>query len=93
MEFVYDEQKSALLRSVRGIGFEEIIEYIEGGWVLDIIPQPNQKKHPNQWIYEIAVEGYVFEVPFYKNKPCHTLKTLYPSRKATQKHLKQGTLP
>jgi hypothetical protein len=90
--FEYDLAKSKWLRKERGLGFEEIIEYIESGWVLEIIPEPNQQKHPNQWIYEIAIDGYVFEVPFYELKGRHILKTLYPSRRATKKHLDQGTL-
>ena len=65
VDYAFDAHKSEWLRRERGIGFEEIIEYIEAGWVLGIIPHPNQKAHPDQWVYEIAVEGYIFEVPFY----------------------------
>ena len=65
IEFVYDSKKSDWLRKHRGIGFEEIIEYIEGGWALGVVPHPNQKAHPKQWVYEVTVDGYVFEVPFY----------------------------
>jgi len=90
--FEYDAEKSKWLRDCRGIGFEEIIDYIEDGWALAIIRHPNQKAHPGQQIYEVAVDGYVFEVPFYEHEKKHHLKTLYRSRKATKKHLDRGTL-
>jgi len=93
VEFIYSSEKSRLLRNKRGLGFEEIIEYIEDGWVLDIVPHFNQKVHSDQWVYEIAIDGYVFEVPFCEKDNKHFLKTLYPSRKATKKHLDKGTLP
>ena len=45
MEFTYDQDK--LLRSTRGIGFQEAIEAIESGDVLADFPRPNQTKYAN----------------------------------------------
>ncbi len=84
--FLYDPEKSKLLRKTRGLGFEEMIEYIESGKAMDVIPYPNQNKRPGQWLYEVDVEGYIYVVPFYPDGNIHHLKTLYPSRKANQKH-------
>lgn len=88
IEFIYDEDKSARLRKTRGIGFEEIIEYIEADCVIDITPNPNTKKYRDQLLYQVNVDGYIFVVPYIiteGNK--RLLKTLYPSRKSTKKYL------
>jgi len=92
VEYVYDNAKSAWLRRQRGLGFEEIIEYIDEGCALAIVHHPNQKSHFGQRIYEVNIEGYIYEVPFYEEGKKHILKTLYPSRKATKKHLDKGIL-
>jgi hypothetical protein len=86
VEFVYNHEKSTWLRHNRGMGFEEIIEYIESGWVIGIRQHPNRQKHPDQWVYDIDVEGYVYRVPFYVKGKTHELRTLYPSRTATKEY-------
>jgi hypothetical protein len=84
--FVYNAEKSKLLREKRGLGFEEMVEYIEDGKTVSTRLHPNQKKHPGQWQYEVDVEGYMYVVPFYPHGNIRDLKTLYPSRKANKKH-------
>ncbi len=90
LEFVYSAEKSRLLREHRGLGFEEVIEYIENGWVIGVRHTPDQKKHPNQLLMDIEIEGHIYTIPFYLRSEVCELKTLYRSRKA-RKHYLGGT--
>jgi uncharacterized DUF497 family protein len=88
VELIYDKDKSRFLRETRGLGFEEIIEYIEEGCVVDIVPNPNMQKYKRQWMYQVNVDGYIFVVPYVISETNQRiLKTIYPSRKATRKYL------
>ncbi len=86
IEFIYDEDKSARLRRTRGIGFEEIIEYIEAGSVLGFRLHTNQTNRPGQWLCDVDVDGYVYSIPFYARGQQWELKTLYPSRAANKRY-------
>ena len=54
--------------------------------ILDVYNHPNSDKYPNQKIYEIGIDDYVYLVPFVKTSNEIFLKTIIPSRKATKKH-------
>lgn len=82
--FEFDLAKSALLRKTRGMGFEEIVVLIEEGRLLAILPHPNSNKHPEQEVYLVDVNGYVWVVPTIKNNGVVRLVTCYPSRKETK---------
>jgi uncharacterized DUF497 family protein len=88
----WDSDKNDKLEKERGISFEEIVFYIERGDVLDIIPNPNKKKYPNQKIYVINIDDYIYLVPFIESEDMVFLKTIIPSRKATKKYSKRGEL-
>ena len=59
---------------------------IEQGFVLARFKHPNTEKYPDQFIYEILVDDYVYLVPFIDFGDDIFLKTIIPSRKATKKH-------
>ncbi|PKA06414.1 toxin [Leptospira harrisiae] len=87
----WDIEKDEILRKERGISFELILFQIENGFILDIIKHPNKDKYPNQLIFIIEIENYVYLVPFIENKDEIFLKTIIPSRKATRNYLsKEG---
>ncbi|MCW7509767.1 BrnT family toxin [Leptospira levettii] len=87
----WDIEKDEILRKERGISFELILFQIENGFILDIIKHPNKDKYPNQSIFIIEIEKYVYLVPFIENKDEIFLKTIIPSRKATRNYLsKEG---
>lgn len=87
----WDLEKDEILRNERGISFELILFQIENGFLLDIIKHPNKDKYPNQSIFVIEIEDYVYLVPFIENKDEIFLKTFIPSRKATRNYLlKEG---
>lgn len=70
----------------RGIGFEEIIAAIANGQVVRLYPHHSHDRHPEQWIYEVEIKGYIYLVPFEKQGRERMLKTIYPSRKATKEY-------
>ena len=82
----WDPAKNELLKAQRGISFEEVVFHIQAGDILETYDHPNQERYPGQQIHEIAIEGYVYLVPFVESEDRVFLKTIIPSRKATKKH-------
>jgi hypothetical protein len=88
----WELEKDEILRKERGISFDLILFQIENGFLLDIIKHPNEEKYPNQSIFIVEFESYVYLVPFLENKDEIFLKTIIPSRKATRNYLlKEGS--
>lgn len=85
--FDWSPEKNELLKRERGIGFEEILEIIEEGRVLDIMQNPNKKLYPHQKIFVVEINAYAYLVPFVEDAERIFLKTIIPSRKATQKYI------
>lgn len=82
-----------MLLAQRGLGFEEIIEEISNGNLLQITNHHNQKLYPNQKIFHVRCLAKVYLVPYIiEENGSFFLKTLYPSRKATKKFLIQGLI-
>ncbi len=73
-----------MLKALRGICFEDIVFYIEKGDVLQDYLHPNQKKYPEQRILVVGIDNYAYIVPYVENKEEIFLKTIIPSRKATE---------
>lgn len=86
----WDEDKNAWLKKERGISFEEILVLVQEEKVLEVIDHPNQKRYPNQQIFIVIIDGYVYMVPFVEEEEKYFLKTIIPSRKMTRKYLKKG---
>ncbi|MDD5243578.1 MAG: hypothetical protein PHU49_06130 [Syntrophorhabdaceae bacterium] len=75
------------LKASRGICFEDMVFFIERGEILDDYLHPNQKAYPGQRIMVIGVANYAYLVPYVENEEELFLKTIIPSRKATQLYL------
>jgi uncharacterized DUF497 family protein len=86
--FLWNEEKDALLKTERQVSFEEIVLYIEIGFLLDVLEHPNQEKYKGQKIFVVQVDNYIYLVPFIETESDIFLKTIIPSRKATRKYLK-----
>ena len=84
----WSEEKNEVLLAERDISFEEIVLYIEKGFLLDVLEHPNPEKYPGQKIFVVQVEEYVYLVSFVESEDTVILKTIIPSRKATRKYLK-----
>lgn len=74
----------------RGVSFEEVIAILEDSGPIDVIKHPNAKKYPNQEMYVLEIDSYIYLVPFIREKNLFFLKTIFPSRKATKKYLNEG---
>ena len=83
------EKKNKLLKRERGVSFGMVALMLEKDDYLDNISHPNVEKYPNQRIYIMKINGYVYAVPFVKDDKKFFLKTIIPSRKYTKLYLKQ----
>ena len=83
----WNSEKSVALKASRGICFEDVVFYIERGDILDDYLHPNQQAYPGQRIMVIAIAYYAYLVPYAENEEELFLKTIIPSRKATQRYL------
>lgn len=90
-KFDYSEEKNQVLKQTRGVGFEDIIQAIESGNLIDDKKNPNQEKHPGQRLFIVKMGAYMYGVPYIidKEREVFFLKTLYPSRKITKQYLKK----
>lgn len=70
----WNPTKSARLKRIRGVSFEEIIH----GKFLGIEDHPSRD---NQRMFIFEYKSYVWAVPFVKEGEEIFLKTIYPSRK------------
>ena len=84
--FFWNNEKNQLLKTERNISFEEVVFYIEKKQILDIVEHPNQEKYKGQKIFIINIHNYAYLVPFIENEEGIFLKTIIPSRKATEKY-------
>lgn len=88
----WSHKKNEKLKQDRSISFEEMTLAIEADGLLDVLQHPNVDKYPNQCIFVVALDAYVYLVPFVEELDYYFLKTIIPSRKATQDYLSRGLL-
>lgn len=79
--------KNQQLVDERGISFEDVVVYIQQGDILDIVEHPNREKYPNQRMFVLNIDDYVYLVPYVEDRKEIFLKTIIPSRKATKMYL------
>jgi uncharacterized DUF497 family protein len=89
--FRWNHEKNEQLKTEREVSFEEIVLALEGDGLLDIMQHPNESKYSNQRILVVALDGYIYLVPFVEETDYYFLKTIIPSRKATRDYLPGGT--
>lgn len=88
--FAWDRKKNKDLKKNRNIGFEDIVEILIKEGPVNVFDHPRPEKYPGQKIFAVRAKGYVFLVPFIETKDTIFLKTIFPSRKAKKKFLKNG---
>jgi uncharacterized DUF497 family protein len=92
MDYVeWSEEKNNKLKKERGIGFEEVVNVMNKGEIIDVIDNPSSNFR-NQRVYVLEINTYIYYVPFIKEEGKIFLKTIIPSRKATRKYLKNKKL-
>jgi uncharacterized DUF497 family protein len=86
--FRWDNEKNELLKHNRGVCFEQIVLLMEKAEVLDTIEHPHQDKYPGQKIAVVVIDKYAYLVPYVEHNEEIFLKTIIPSRKATNKYVR-----
>jgi uncharacterized DUF497 family protein len=80
----WNPEKNAQLKDERGVSFEDVVFHIMTGDILETVDHPDQARYAGQQIHVIAIEEYVYLVPFVESDDEVFLKTIIPSRKATK---------
>lgn len=83
----WNSEKNLVLKESRGVCFEDVVFFIERGDILDDYFHPNQQEYPGQRIMVVGIGNYAYLVPYVENEEELFLKTIIPSRKATQKYI------
>jgi len=83
----WNSDKNGILKREREISFEEIAYLIESGQIIGIEENPGR---PNQKMYILEIENYAILVPFVENDKEIFLKTVFPSRKYTNRYGLKG---
>ena len=86
--FAWSSEKNEILKNDRGVSFEDAVHHMEQGDILDMLEHPNQQRYPGQQIFVIEMAGYAYLVPFVESSSEIFLKTIIPSRKATNEYLR-----
>ncbi|MBI4652472.1 toxin [Candidatus Desantisbacteria bacterium] len=89
MIFEWNSQKNEWLKKERGVSFEQIIFHLYQGDLWKTSDHPDQIKYPGQKIYYVIMDDYIYLVPYKKETAHIFLKTIIPSRKATQDYKKE----
>lgn len=83
----WNAEKNQELIEDKGVSFEEVVFYLQQGALLDDTEHPNVTKYPDQRIFVINIDDYVYLVPYVESHDEIFLKTVIPSRKATKQYL------
>lgn len=83
----WDSDKNRKLIEERNISFESVIFSLQSGGLLDDMVHPNKDKYPQQRIFVVSIDEYVYLVPYVETEVEIFLKTIIPSRKATKLYL------
>ncbi|MFZ2196554.1 MAG: BrnT family toxin [Thermodesulfovibrionales bacterium] len=86
--FRWDNDKNEWLKEHRGVSFEQIVILLEREDVLETVEHPNQNKYPGQKIATVRIDDYAYLVPYVQESDEIFLKTIIPSRKATNKYVR-----
>ena len=86
--FRWANEKNEWLKEYRGVSFEQVVILMEREDVLETVEHPNQKKYPGQKIATVRIDDYAYLVPYVQESDGIFLKTIIPSRKATNKYVR-----
>ena len=89
MKYEWNPDKNEWLKKEREISFEQIIFHLLQEDIWKVADHPDQKSYPDQKIYFVIVDSYIYLVPYIEQTDGVFLKTIIPSRKATRDYLKE----
>jgi uncharacterized DUF497 family protein len=85
--FDWSDKKNQTLKQLRGVSFEQVELAIASGDLIDRVIHSNPAKYPNQKVFLIKIDDYIYSVPYVEDNEKIFLKTIIPNRKATKKYL------
>jgi len=85
--FDWNDEKNEMLKKVRGVSFEQVEFAIASGDLVDRVKHPNPEKYPNQEVYLVKIDNYIYSVPYIESDEKIFLKTIIPNSKATKRYL------
>ena len=62
--FDWDDEKNEMLKKTRGVSFEQVELAIALGDLIDRVKHPNSAKYPNQKVFLVKIEDYIYSVPY-----------------------------
>ena len=80
----WNEEKNEWLKKERQVSFESLKDCIVKGNVIELMNHKNQNKYPNQKIFILKINNYIYCVPFVYDGCKIFLKTAYKSRKCNK---------
>ncbi len=83
----WSDEKNEMLKKVRGMSFEQVELAVALGDLVDRIKHPNPAKYPNQKVFLVKIENYIYSVPYIEDNEKIFLKIIIPNSKATKKFL------
>ena len=83
----WNDEKNELLKKLPGVSFEQVLLAIVSGNLVDRVKHPNPEKYPNQRVFLVKIENYVYSVPYVEDDEKIFLKTIIPNSKATKRYL------
>lgn len=86
--FRWDNEKNELLKNSRAVCFEQVVILMEREDILETVENPNQDKYPGQKIATVMIDDYAYLVPYVQKSDEIFLKTIIPSRKATNRYMR-----
>jgi len=85
--FDWNDEKNEILKKTRGVSFELVQLAIASGDLIARLKHPNPEKYPNQKVFLVKIEDYIYSVPYIEDDEKIFLKTIIPNSKATKKYL------
>ena len=89
MKFDWNPEKNEWLKRNSKVSFEDIAILLSSGLVWKITDHPNQIAYPNQRVFLVPIDDYIYFIPFVMEENVVFLKTAFPHRKATKIYLKE----
>jgi hypothetical protein len=87
--FQCSNEKNEWLKENQAVCFEQIVLLMEREEVLDVLEHPKQETCPGQRIAIVGINEYAYLVPYIREGEGIVLKTIIPSRKASNKYLRE----
>jgi hypothetical protein len=84
--FDWNDEKNELLKTLRRVSFEQVVLAIITGDLVDRMKHPNPEKYPDQKVFLVKIEDYIYSVPYVEDDEKMLLKTIIPNSRATKKY-------